>query len=328
MTSHTIHAPVRVDLAGGTLDIWPISAIVPGAVTLNCTLNNGITIRIKRVSGPSVLVNADTGMIGSIGSTHPDLKLVSGAMVFFQPRTDRGFKVTIQSSLPRGSGLGTSSVILAALLTGLSQILEVPMTPMEIVRAAADIEARVIACPTGVQDYIAPLFGGMNSIRFPAGDLTVTPIPIPDGLANRMVLIFTGVSHFSGVPNWEMMKGFFDSSQIRSAFYRLADIANSAINAVESGNINRLARHMREDYEIRKSLPVQLLPQTEGLLFQFLEKSPLVTGFRMCGAAGGGTVAAIATEGASNSLKEKIAELGYEILNLKPLNGGISIEPQ
>jgi D-glycero-alpha-D-manno-heptose-7-phosphate kinase len=325
MISRIIRAPVRVDLGGGTLDIWPISAIIPNAVTLNCTLSDGITIKIEQISGPSTVVNADTGLIGQIHSTHPDLSLSVAAMRFFGPLTEQGFKVTVHSSVPRGSGLGTSSVILAALLSGLSEALEIKLTPMEIVRTATDIEARIIACPTGVQDYIAPLFGGMNCIRFPAGTLSVNPIPIPDGLRDRMVLIFTGICHFSGAPNWEMVKGFLDSSQIRSAFYQLADIGNAAVNAAIEGNVDSLARHMREDYNVRKSLPVSLLPQTENL-FSFLENSPLVAGFRMCGAAGGGTVAAIATEGSSDFLKTEATDLGYQVLELKPKSGGITID--
>ncbi|NOY23321.1 MAG: hypothetical protein GXO70_07410 [Acidobacteria bacterium] len=326
MTSLTIHAPVRVDLAGGTLDIWPISAIVPNAVTLNCTLSDGITIRINSISGPSTLHNTNTGEMGTITSTHKDLRLAAAAMGFFGPRTKQGYKVSVHSSVPGGSGLGTSSVILAALLSGLSEVLEAPMTAMEIVRAACDIEAGIIACPTGVQDYIAPLFGGMNSIRFPAGKPLVTPIPIPDELQNRMVLIFTGVSHDSAVPNWELLKGFFDDLAVKNAFYQLADIANQAVNAAETGDVNRLARYMREDYEIRKSLPVQLLPQTKEL-FYLLENSSFVEGFRMCGAAGGGTVAAIAAKGCLDSLKTEVTELGYQVLPLKPQNGGISIDP-
>ncbi len=325
MTFLTIHAPVRVDLAGGTLDIWPISSIISEAVTLNCTLNNGITIKIKRISGPSTLINGDTGIFGSVDSTHPDLKLAAGALHFFGKKVEQGFKITITSTVPRGSGLGTSSAILAALLFGLSRELEYSIDRLKTVRIAKDIEARILNFPTGVQDYIAPIFGGMNAIRFPAGDLEVSPIPLPDALAARMILVFTGISHFSGAPNWEMFKGFFDNGRIRSAFYRLAEIANLAVNAAETGNVNRIARHMREDYDIRKSLPVQLLPQTETL-FRFLEESPLVTGFRMCGAAGGGTVVVIAENGGKEQLKQKVAEMGYRILNLNPQNKGISID--
>ena len=326
MISRIIHAPVRVDLAGGTLDIWPISAIIPNAVTLNCTLSDGVTIKIEQISGPSTVVNADTGLIGQIHSSHPDLSLAVAAMRFFGSMTEQGLKVTVHSSVPRGSGLGTSSVILAALLSGLSEVLGVEITPMEIIRVATDIEARIISCPTGVQDYVAPLFGGMNCIRFSAGKLTVNPIPIPDGLRDRMVLIFTGICHFSGAPNWEMVKGFLDSGEIRSAFYHLADIANAAVNAAIEGNVSSLARHMREDYDVRKSLPVELLPQTDDL-FSFLEKSSLVSGFRMCGAAGGGTVAAIAAKESADALQLEIADMGFRILALKPKSGGITIEP-
>ncbi len=319
MKSRIIHAPVRVDLAGGTLDIWPLSTIIPEAVTLNCTLNVGITVKIEQISGPCALVNADTGTTGQVNSTHPDLKLAAGALQFFGKEAAEGLKVTMKSAVPRGSGLGTSSVLLATLLSGISIELGKPMEAREIVRVAADIEARLIDSPTGVQDYIAPLFGGMNAIRFPAGGLDIHPIGIPDGLGERMVLIFTGISHFSGIPNWEMLKGFFDNKNIRSAFYRLAEIANLAVNAAKSGNVDRLALHMREDYNIRKSLPVQLLPKTE-VLFQFLESSHLVAGFRMCGAAGGGTVVAIAKEGQKAKLGQKATEMGYPVLNLTPRN--------
>ncbi|NOZ12656.1 MAG: hypothetical protein GXO69_03295 [Acidobacteria bacterium] len=327
MKSLTVHAPVRVDLAGGTLDIRPISAIIPKAVTLNCTLNGGVTVKIEAVSGPTSLINADTGTTGTADSAHPDLKLAAGAVNFFGKKAKQGFKITVKSALPRGSGLGTSSVILSALLSGISRQLECPMDRLEMVRIAADIEARILNFPTGVQDYIAPLFGGMNAIRFPAGNMTVSPISLPDALAGRMVLVFTGISHFSGAPNWEMFKGFFDSNKIRSAFYRLAEIANLAVDAAEAGDVNHIARRMREDYDIRKSLPVQLLPQT-GNLFRFLENSPLVTGFRMCGAAGGGTVVAIAENGKKEQLEQKVAEMGYRILNFEPQHKGIAIDAE
>ncbi len=327
MTPCLVHAPARVDLAGGTLDIWPVSAIIPDAVTLNCTLDGGVTVKIERISGSSVLFNENTKESGSVSSPHPDLKLLAGAMAVFAPQSETGFKITVKSDTPRGSGLGTSSVILSALLFGLSKVLEKPMTAMEIVRTAADIEARLIHAPTGIQDYIAPLFGGMNAIRFPMGKAAVTPIPIPESLRKRMILIFTGISHFSGAPNWEMIKGFFDNEEIKKAFYLLSEIANLAVSAAISGNVSALAIQMRKDYELRKSLPVQLLPNTTDL-FDFLEHSPEVSGFRLCGAAGGGTIIVISTEKGHNKLQKQIHNLGYRTLNLTPQQRGIYLESQ
>lgn len=324
MTKWTVAAPVRVDLAGGTLDIWPLSALVPGAATLNCTLDIGITLTLAPGHGATRLVHGDTGATGGYPSTHEDLALLTAGLSGC-PTLQDGWTITLHTAMPRGSGLGTSSVILAALLALDAALSDASPDVHGLVRRAADIEAGLIASPTGIQDYVAPLSGGISHIRFEPGGWLVAQLPVPADLPARTLVAFTGVHHFSGAPNWELVKAWFDRPDTRSRFNELADITADAADAVARGDTDALARAMTRDFDTRTALPAELVPDPIRPVLHALRDHADVTGFRLCGAAGGGSIVVVAEPGRREAVRQLLADAGLTVLPCRPAERRLTI---
>jgi D-glycero-alpha-D-manno-heptose-7-phosphate kinase len=144
----------RVDLAGGTLDIWPLGILHEGSRTVNLAISLPVRVTIAASTGPyqveqgGSLVRAadpselcgqsETALIGLV-CTELELPAV---------------KITIESASPRGGGLGASSALTVALLSaGLRFLGRSADAPDQIVSLGRDIEARLMGLPTGVQDH-------------------------------------------------------------------------------------------------------------------------------------------------------------------------------
>ena len=325
MTPFCVDAPVRADLAGGTLDIWPLSAMVPGAATFNCTLSGGVRLTFVPKPGDTRLTNRATGITEPMPTNHPDLHILAEPIRRMAPELATGWDIILETDIPRGSGLGTSSVILTAMLSGIHHIRNETVDRHRLVQTAADIEARIITVPTGIQDYIAPLFGGISEITFPPGRFQVNSHPVPEALTEQALLIFTGIHHFSGAPNWEVLKLMVEQTEYRSVLNDLVAVTQAVRNALVAADMDALGSAMREDYEIRKQLPVKLVPHCPDL-FRLLENNPDLSGFRMCGAAGGGCILALTRPGRKDTVARDIHTAGYRILDLVPADRRLTID--
>src|SRR5205823_496169 len=128
------------------------------------------------------------------------LDLCARILRFYRPTT--GVDVELESRAPRGSGLGASSSLLIALSGALNALTGARYSPEEIITFGADLEAQNIRIPTGKQDYYAAMHGGVNAIWFNVGGNRIEPLLVDDAavrtLEERLVLSFTGISHFSG----------------------------------------------------------------------------------------------------------------------------------
>ena len=107
-------APTRVDLAGGTLDIWPLYLFHPGAVTINAAISRyAYCVIDSNVPGDDriKLVSLDTNCTESFASfeklvhgRHYKLPLLAEIVKFFKPKG--GFSLTTNSEAPAGAGIG------------------------------------------------------------------------------------------------------------------------------------------------------------------------------------------------------------------------------
>src|SRR5262245_2441321 len=158
---HEVRAPARIDLAGGTVDIWPICLLEPGAVTVNLAIDRYATATVRRRrDGRFVLAAADRG----IRVTHADrasraseTRLPLHREVALAARPSGGLEVRTRSGVPAGSGLGGSSTLFVAATKAMLDATGGSLTAREFLRLVIDMEARIIGVPTGSQDYVAAI---------------------------------------------------------------------------------------------------------------------------------------------------------------------------
>ena len=161
-------APTRIDLAGGTLDIWPLYLFHPGAQTINAA----ISLRARALVDPRpddrvVIRSLDTGVTVEADDWRDlrdrrELRLLSLLCHFFEAR---GLTLTTSSESPAGAGIAGSSALTIAVCAALADWRRTHYEPEALVQIAMNVEAQAIAVPTGVQDYRPALYGGVAAVE-------------------------------------------------------------------------------------------------------------------------------------------------------------------
>ena len=196
-----IKSPTRVDLAGGTLDCWPLHLFVGDCKTVNlaidictgCELeindNSKIELNVKDLNWSKTYNN----LSDLLSATDSQIKLVQMVIDYFRPKF--GFKLNTFSQSPVGAGLGGSSSLCISLIKAFSQALDIDMNPMGAVELAHNIEAKVLMTPTGTQDYFPALLGGLNTIHYTAAGIKIdTNSDSLDDMWKNIMLVYTGKS--------------------------------------------------------------------------------------------------------------------------------------
>src|SRR6478736_1081989 len=164
-------APCRVDLAGGTLDIWPLYLYHDNAVTLNfavnryasCTLetrpDSQIVLRSRDLDAEEVF--ADLEALQS--AKRYKLPLLAYLVKFFAPPT--GINLSTDSEAPAGAGISGSSTLIIAVASALNKLTGAGYPIEKLREIAQNVEAQIIRVPTGAQDYYPAMYGGASVIE-------------------------------------------------------------------------------------------------------------------------------------------------------------------
>lgn len=314
-------APTRIDLAGGTLDIWPLYVLEGYGLTVNAAigLRAGATLT-KRDDKKVSIASKDTGARASAanisGLGTDKLELYSSIAKYFNP--DFGFDVELRSSVPAGSGLGASSSLAIALAGLLNKLTGKGLGTEKLIWLVGNLEAKAIMLNTGKQDYYAAYHGGFNSIWFkPDGD-DVERHDLSKGflkeLSGRTVLCFTGQSHFSATNNWEMLKRYIDDVQgTRKAMAQIKEVAHKTRDALRNEDMDALVSAIDMEWENRKRLADGVTNERiDGLIAAAREKGALAA--KICGAGGGGCMVLVCKDGAKEGVESALAAHGAKPL--------------
>lgn len=327
-------APNRIDLAGGTTDIYPLYLFLEGGITVNAA----ISILSKVWVTPSL--NKETSIYSkdlkkSLKAKSPkelpignQLELLVRIVRHYIP--EGGVKVVTQNDAPKGSGLGASSALLVALSGALNKISKNKVVLRQIMEVGANLEAQAIRTPTGKQDYIAALYGGIQAIYFGVDGITPLRIVLSKKflslLESSMILAFTGIPHFSGSPNWEMMKRFLDKDKKTiKHLSAIKEIAGLMVKALKNENLSLVAKLLEKEWSHRKELASSVTtPLIDEIMKNARKKGALAS--KLCGAGGGGTMITIAEPGSEEMVKEALEKNGAKILNYKFETSGLKMK--
>ncbi|MEW6732800.1 MAG: GHMP kinase [Acidobacteriota bacterium] len=322
-------APTRIDLAGGTIDIWPLYLFHQGAKTVNLAIDLYATCKLKpREDNIIRLESKDTGSVveGTLESLidNSELELLARLVRFFRPY--RGLTLTTECAAPPGSGLGGSSALNIAVCGALNIFTGRSYNEEQLLTIAKNIETQVIRVPAGVQDYYSAMYGGANSINLNVEGVEREEIKADlVSLGMQLVLCYTGKPHFSGTNNWEITKRHIDGdSTIFAQFEQIRNITTKMRNALIEGDFNQIAELLDEEWQTRKTLsPGVTTPKIEELIVVAHDAGALAA--KVCGAGGGGCVVFIVGEDTKSAVETALQTAGGQVLDFQPATRGLDV---
>jgi D-glycero-alpha-D-manno-heptose-7-phosphate kinase len=296
-------APLRLGLAGGGTDVSPYCDDFGGAV-LNVTIDRFAFASVSpRSDGLASFTAADSGETETLAAsgalpTDTGLRLHRGTYNRIVRDYNDGRPLAIDLithvDSPRGSGLGSSSALVVAMVEALCEYVGAPRTDYEVARLAFEIERLDLGLNGGRQDQYAATFGGFNFIEFGAQDrVLVTPLRLKPAIVQELeaslLLYFTGASR--------------DSSRIidqQSAAMRAGGVALEAMHDIKSnalamkealllGRVDHMGELLNQSWGSKKA--------TSNAVSNAMLESVIETGMghgataaKVSGAGGGGFV--------------------------------------
>src|SRR5271168_4713064 len=327
-------APTRVDLAGSTLDIWPLYLFHPGAATVNvaitryayCTMEAHARgdKRIHLISRDIKRKESFASFAAMERAKRYRLPLLAEIAKFFRPVG--GFTLTTDSEAPSGAGIGGSSAMAVAICAALDRFTGAGKSKEDWIHISRDAEAIVINVPTGTQDHYPPAFGGAAAIELPPGGEHRVELRVNlDELERRIAVCYTGKPRQHGINNWEVFKAQIGGKRsVQNSLERISEVAQKMRFALEKPDWREAGRLMREEWSFRKrNLPTSST-KTIDRVIEGARRNGALAG-KVCGAGGGGCVVLLIEPDARRRVEAAIVEAGGEVLPVTIDRQGVQV---
>ena len=326
----TSSAPTRIDLAGGTLDIWPLYLFHERAQTLNAAISLRAHAEITpRTDGRIRLESIDASKTLEVASWRelrdlPGLPLLTKIAYFFRAEN---LTLRTRGESPAGAGIAGSSALNVAVCGALARWAGTELDGEALLTIAMNVEAQVIRVPTGLQDYRPAYYGGVAAIELRPDGVRRTAIAVDiQQLQRRLVLAYTGAPHFSGTNNWEIMKRHIDGDRhVFDCFDRIVEAAVGLREALTREDWPGVARYLDVEWEARK----QLAPGVTTPMIDKLIADASAAGSRaakVCGAGGGGCLFCLADPQDVPAVQHALTAGGARVLDFRIETEGLRVE--
>jgi D-glycero-alpha-D-manno-heptose-7-phosphate kinase len=326
-------APTRVDLAGGTIDIWPLYLFHPGAATVNFAIDLLAQCRIETRDDDRVILESrdrelmletNTAGLGDL-LREERLELISKLVHFFKPKV--GFHLIADCQAPAGAGLGGSSALAIACIGALNRLCHDRYRPEQLIPLAANIESTVIRVPAGYQDYYPAQFGGALCLHFRPDGIEAERLKIDLAtLEQRIAICYTGEPRLSGTNNWEITKRHIDGdTELFELFEGIRDTSLTLRGALLQGDWPAVSETLSRAHPARKRLaPNITTPHMDRLIDAALGSGAEAA--KVCGAGGGGCIAFFCATGRRAEVEERLSrEPGVKVLDWSVAQNGLSV---
>jgi D-glycero-alpha-D-manno-heptose-7-phosphate kinase len=316
----TAQSPCRVDLAGGTLDIWPLYLNHDGAVTVNFAVDRYTSCTLTTRKDKKIILRSRDQQAEESFASYDELfrakkfklSLLAQAVRFFAPTT--GIELETNSEAPAGAGISGSSSLLITLSGALNKLTGRGYSIEKIREVAQNIEAQIIQVPTGCQDYYPAMYGGVSAIELGVDGYKRHALGAdPQELKAHSVLIYTGKPRNSGINNWKVTKDYIDGDkQVRRNFAKITSIAIGMRQSMEKSNWKEAGRLLREEWSFRRTNAPEISTPLIDELATVSRKAGAM-GCKVCGAGGGGCVFFLVEDGRRDRVAAALAGVSRQV---------------
>lgn len=294
-------APLRIGLAGGGSDVSPYSDLYGGAI-LNATISlYAYATIVPRNDGKIVLHSIDKNEyyefdasehlpVNGILNLH---RGVYNRIVRDYSKKPLSFKLSTMVDAPAGSGLGTSSTLVVAILGAFAEWLKIPLGEYDLAKLAYDIERVDLGMAGGKQDQYAATFGGVNFMEFSANDsVIVNPLRIKElylnELAHNLVLFYTQTSRLSSKIIEAQSANVINNNQKSiDAMHQLKKQSIMMKEALLRGNLNKIGEILDFGWTFKKQMADEISNPILDEIYSTARANG-ATGGKISGAGGGG----------------------------------------
>lgn len=295
-------APLRLGFAGGGTDVSPYSDLYGGAV-LNVTIGRYANATVIFHDEPVLRFAAlDLGTQEELPLSS-DLPLNGGLILHravynviisrFCDNKPQGMSIITQVESPMGSGLGSSSALVVAMIEAMREAFQLPLGEYDVAHLAYDVERNVAGLAGGRQDQFSATFGGVNFMEFHADDhVIVNPLRIQrrtwNELESSLVLCFTGISRVSAkIINDQSKSVSSGNDGSLEAMHQLKEYAVLMKNALLVGDIKKMANTLRQSWEAKKRTSSSISNSNLDEMYEAAMAKGAMAG-KISGAGGGG----------------------------------------
>lgn len=294
-------APLRIGLAGGGTDVSPYSDLYGGAI-LNATISLYAHATLETTDDKKIVLTAtdrQEELVFDLTNELPvdgHLDLLKG--VYNRIGKDhqlshQGFHLSTYVDAPAGSGLGTSSTLVVAIIGVFAEMLRLPFGEYDMAHYAYDIERKDLGFAGGKQDQYAATFGGVNYMEFFGNDkVVVNPLRIKQQylfeLENNLLLYYTSTIRDSGKIIEQQAKNVTEKKETSiEAMHQLKQQALRMKEALLKGRLNEIGEILDFGFQQKRKMADGISNPLMEEIYDMAKKSG-ASGGKISGAGGGG----------------------------------------
>jgi len=328
MTTYRSKAPLRIGLAGGGTDVSPYTDLYGGAI-LNASISLAAYATIEPTNDGKAIVQAfdrdekEELNLSNILPINGKLDLLKG--VYNRVAKDfsfksNGFRLSTFVDAPAGSGLGTSSTLVVAILGAFVEMLKLPLGDYDIAHLAYDIERNDLGLAGGRQDQYAATFGGINFMEFYKDDkVIVNPLRIRQQylheLENNLVLYFTSTSRESASIIKEQVKNVSARNEESiEAMHQLKEQARMMKEALLKGKLNEFGEILDFGFQQKRKMAANISNSRVEEIYETAKRAG-ASGGKISGAGGGGFMIFYCPGNNNYNVKKELLKFGGEVKN-------------
>lgn len=334
--THHAKAPFRIGLAGGGTDVSPYCDQFGGAV-VNATINKYAHASIlPRNDGKIIFIQENTGKRweGNAAleiTVDEDFFLQQGVYNHIAKHFNKAplsFELVTSMDVPTGSGLGTSSTLVVAMIAAFAEWLKLPLGNYDLARMAYEIERLELAKNGGRQDQYAATFGGFNFIEFQTNDsVIVNPLHLENNFANdlaySLVLFYMKTSRASAniiaKQQDNIRKGKKDALL---ATHELKNSTHSMKEALMQSDLMKIGRLMDASWHSKKKLSAHITNPKIDSIYEVAMNSGAIGG-KISGAGGGGFMIFCCPEHSKSQVVQALGNMGGQVFPYSFVNQGV-----
>ncbi len=328
-------APLRLGLAGGGTDLSPYCDEYGGNV-LNATIDMYAYCTLEVTECNRVVFETtdrnESFESKSITTLELDGKLDLHKGVYnkivkdFNDNQPLSLKMITYSDAPAGSGLGSSSTLVVAMIKAYVEWLNLPLGEYDIAKLAFDIEREDVGIIGGAQDQYAATFGGFNFMEFYDNKrVIVNPLRIKNWIIDEIeassVLYFTGITRQASIIEEEKANTVSRNARALDAMNHVKQDAFAMKEAVLKGNIKSLSRILNQSWESKKKMASSITNPEIDKIYDAAIAYGAYSG-KIMGAGGGGFMLFMVDPVNKMKLVNGLNREGGRVINFHFTKGG------